>query len=201
MMGWDEGFLQQAVDTCTNLDGELKSCPLFNLQSEQEAQKCVIPIPQDLKAENVKGPIAALPGNVAIISDTVPVSSVGYTPGVTATAPGQFTVGGIFAASSPTSAAAAPAPTPPSPPPPAPPAVTPSPSSDPLAFSTDYKTVGHLVTEIIWHKAVVTVTEEVDVTSTVYATSLPSPQPAKIKARFAGKHLHRHRARHGANAF
>jgi hypothetical protein len=32
--GWDEGFLQQAIQTCQNGDGTIQQCPLFTLKSQ-----------------------------------------------------------------------------------------------------------------------------------------------------------------------
>jgi len=66
--GWEEEFLQQAVNTCTNPSGELSDCPLFTLQSQPQMAQCQIKLPSELKNENCKGPESALPGNVAIQS-------------------------------------------------------------------------------------------------------------------------------------
>ncbi|KAI8158274.1 hypothetical protein K4K49_004866 [Colletotrichum sp. SAR 10_70] len=114
MSGWDEDFLQEAVDTCTNGSGRIEDCAIFDLQTEAQVKQCHMSIPSILSSENVTGPDTALPGNVpitfgdgsseggsggsasssikptAIITPTVPVLT--YTPGKTATAnplPGQ----------------------------------------------------------------------------------------------------------------
>ncbi|KAJ9240277.1 hypothetical protein DTO169E5_4065 [Paecilomyces variotii] len=53
MMGWDEDFLQQAVDTCTNPSGEVEDCPLFDLQSDDDQIQCRFDVPSDLLDEDV----------------------------------------------------------------------------------------------------------------------------------------------------
>jgi len=40
MMGWDEGFLDEAVKTCTSESGEIQDCPIFTLQSDEKADQC-----------------------------------------------------------------------------------------------------------------------------------------------------------------
>src|SRR5277367_1802845 len=68
MMGWNEGFLQQAVDTCTNQSGEMYDCPLFTLQADSVSGSCQLPIPADLESENAQSPGDTLPGDVQIQS-------------------------------------------------------------------------------------------------------------------------------------
>ncbi len=71
MMGWDEGFLQQAVDNCTNSSGMVEDCPLFKLQTEEQADQCGIPVPNHIEAEDVQGPgLTSLPGNLPILQGT-----------------------------------------------------------------------------------------------------------------------------------
>ncbi|KAK3069193.1 hypothetical protein LTR53_012654, partial [Teratosphaeriaceae sp. CCFEE 6253] len=58
--GWDVEELQEAVDTCTNLSGNLEDCPVFDdLFSNDECQACKIP-PQ--VNEQVTGKLNKLPG-------------------------------------------------------------------------------------------------------------------------------------------
>ncbi|KAK5107029.1 hypothetical protein LTR62_001918 [Meristemomyces frigidus] len=58
--GWDVPTLQQAVDTCTNLSGDLSDCPVFaDLYSDEECQACQIPPSID---EPITGNLTALPG-------------------------------------------------------------------------------------------------------------------------------------------
>lgn len=59
MNAWDPNFLQSAIDVCTSPTGLVELCPLFNLQSDSEMQKCTIP--RTLK-EDVVGPLDELPG-------------------------------------------------------------------------------------------------------------------------------------------
>lgn len=65
IMGWDEDFLQDAVDTCTNASGEIEDCSLFTIQ---DGSNCNITMPSALADEDYIGPMATLPGNVAIQS-------------------------------------------------------------------------------------------------------------------------------------
>ncbi|KAH7054240.1 WSC domain-containing protein [Macrophomina phaseolina] len=66
MSGWDEDFLQQAVDTCTNESGRVEDCPLFTLQDESDMLDCKFPVPEVLEEENCAGPTDGLCGNVPI---------------------------------------------------------------------------------------------------------------------------------------
>lgn len=62
MTGWDASFLQQAIDTCTNLSGLVSDCPLFTLQDGTVRQSCRINVPLALQNEDVVGPMPFLPG-------------------------------------------------------------------------------------------------------------------------------------------
>ncbi|EFX01586.1 wsc domain containing protein [Grosmannia clavigera kw1407] len=66
MMGWDAGVLQQAIDTCTSSSGEISDCPIFNIQTQAEAQNCKVAEPANLSGDNAKGPAPSLPGDVAV---------------------------------------------------------------------------------------------------------------------------------------
>ncbi|PSK36616.1 WSC domain-containing protein 2 [Elsinoe australis] len=67
MMGWDSvDFLQQAVDTCTNLSGNIQDCPLFDIQTDATASECTFKEPSVLKGDNVAGPRDGLPVNIPI---------------------------------------------------------------------------------------------------------------------------------------
>lgn len=68
MMGWDEDFLQSAVDTCTNLSGEIQDCPLFDIQSDDDAAQCLFDVPDVLADDNPAGPRDGLPVSVPIQS-------------------------------------------------------------------------------------------------------------------------------------
>lgn len=122
IMGWDESLLQDAVDTCTNESGRIQDCPLFTIQDSSIFSACNFSTPSDTSiakvfvAEDVVGPMSALPGNVAIQSgpgyaggapDTDPtptaaestaaaVPSATYSPGFTASVSGSYVPGAIF---------------------------------------------------------------------------------------------------------
>lgn len=76
------------------------------------------------------------------------------------------------------------------------PATTPAPTTSIddatyMVVSTEYRTTGALVEEIIWEEAVVYVTEDTVTTVTVEARAL------KERRRVSGEHLLRHRHAHG----
>ncbi|QIX02176.1 hypothetical protein AMS68_007693 [Peltaster fructicola] len=67
LMGWEsQEFLQNAVNTCTNLSGEVSDCPLFNLQSDADAAKCKFTMPDALKDDIPLGPRDGLPVSVPV---------------------------------------------------------------------------------------------------------------------------------------
>lgn len=68
IQGWDPDFLQQAVDTCTNLSGEVSDCPLFDLQDDEAQGECRFDVPYAVKAEDVFAHPTGIPGNVPIQS-------------------------------------------------------------------------------------------------------------------------------------
>ncbi len=76
MAAWDEGFLQKAVDQCTNPSGRVEDCPIFDLQSEYESQQCTFQPPAVLANDNPQGPRHGLPGNVPIFNPTVTHSNM-----------------------------------------------------------------------------------------------------------------------------
>lgn len=121
MMGWDQKFLQSAVNTCTNPSGQIEDCPLFNIQSAAAYSACDITPPAAIAKENLVSALAALPGNVVIANGpapaggatpggALPVSTGGetgkvqalptlsYTPGVSVAPTDQYVPGAIFAA-------------------------------------------------------------------------------------------------------
>ncbi|RAL09206.1 DUF1996 domain-containing protein [Aspergillus homomorphus CBS 101889] len=91
MYGWDSEVLQQAVNTCTNMSGEVSDCPIFNLQSDEKQDQCHFPVPDALKNEDVNYHKGGLPNNLAIQSGPAYASPVRYTT----------TAGGHAAAMSP----------------------------------------------------------------------------------------------------
>ncbi|KAF2220746.1 WSC domain-containing protein [Elsinoe ampelina] len=67
MMGWDSvDFLQQAVDTCTNLSGNIQDCSIFDIQTDYSAAECKFQEPSILSDDDVAGPRDGLPVNVPI---------------------------------------------------------------------------------------------------------------------------------------
>ncbi|KAF1986519.1 hypothetical protein K402DRAFT_332352 [Aulographum hederae CBS 113979] len=76
MMGWDEGLLQQAVNTCTNPSGRIEDCPLFDLQTEAEGAMCTMDMPKQLKKDDCAGPREGLCGNVPVQSGPAYASEI-----------------------------------------------------------------------------------------------------------------------------
>lgn len=65
--------MQSAVNTCTNPSGLIGDCPLFNIVSEEKARSCGLkPKGMRIMAEDTKGPMSTLPGNVQITTDKGP---------------------------------------------------------------------------------------------------------------------------------
>lgn len=66
MFGWEDGFLQQAVDTCTSETGLVGDCEIFRLQSEAKQRQCFFDMPSELRHENVHMDASGLPGDIPI---------------------------------------------------------------------------------------------------------------------------------------
>jgi len=64
LSGWEEQFLQSAVEVCTNASGKVEDCSLFELQSDAQASLCRFDVPVTLRDENCGGPREGLCGNV-----------------------------------------------------------------------------------------------------------------------------------------
>lgn len=169
-MGWDEDFLRSAVNTCTNLSGEITDCPLFTIQDPSVYGNCNITEPAALVSENVLSPVGSLPGNVPIASGpayaklaaapseaakpAVPAKAI-PAPTTAAAASDSSTTTKTTTTTSISTITMAP-------PPPLP---TPSVSY----YSTEYHTTGQIVHEVLWVEDVVTVTEQVTATMGLYA--------------------------------
>ncbi|CAK7199240.1 hypothetical protein SEUCBS139899_001914 [Sporothrix eucalyptigena] len=70
---------------------------------------------------------------------------------------------------------------------------SPSPETHVNVVSTQYITVGNMVTEILWEETTVYVTEDSDVTSTIVArTADASEKTPGVKPRFSHNHMRRH---------
>ncbi|KAL8795370.1 MAG: hypothetical protein Q9195_002111 [Heterodermia aff. obscurata] len=63
---WEEGVLQQAVDTCTSLSGDQRACEIFNFPDGTAQCTLENPLPEAIASENVKGPMQGLPNNMPI---------------------------------------------------------------------------------------------------------------------------------------
>jgi hypothetical protein len=195
-MGWDEAFLQDAVNTCTNPDGEIESCPLFDLQDPSVYGNCNFTMPAALVNENVVDPIGTLPGNPPILSGPGygmgatagetnatpnPVPTLSYSAGQSVSSGSDYVPGAIFAAketvsSSPVETSATST-------------ITAAPSiasavNTQSFFSTDYSTSGQEVLEVLWVEELITVTAPPE-TTTVYAPG-----------RKRHVHQHQQRGRH-----
>lgn len=206
-MGWNETFLQDAVDQCTNLSGEIQDCALFDIQDESVYGNCNITLPSALVSENVVGPISSLPGNVHIMSgpgyaagaeagvstpagssptDSTPaattaaanpVPTLSHSAGVTLASADTYVPGAVFAAVTRSSS-------------PgygegAAASVTAAPSVSSVGtqsyFSTEYSTSGQVVNEVLWLEEMVTITASVTQTMTL---------PSRNK-----RHFHAHQQR------
>lgn len=66
MHGWEDGVLQEAIDTCTNASGEVTDCAIFDLQSEDKQRECTFDMPSALANENVLMHADGLPGPMGI---------------------------------------------------------------------------------------------------------------------------------------
>lgn len=66
MFGWQEGVLQEAVNTCTNQTGEVSDCEIFNLQTEDKQRQCSFDLPNWLLHDPVLRVEHGLPGGVPI---------------------------------------------------------------------------------------------------------------------------------------
>ena len=64
MGAWDEGFLQQAIKTCTNDSGKPEDCPLFlPLASDDAMKQCTFPPVPEIQGIETEFTQAGLPGN------------------------------------------------------------------------------------------------------------------------------------------
>lgn len=66
MFGWQDGVLQEAVDTCTSLTGEVGDCDIFKLQTEAEQRRCTFDMSTQLLDDPVEFVENGLPGGVPI---------------------------------------------------------------------------------------------------------------------------------------
>jgi hypothetical protein len=64
--GWDRQILQEAVETCTDLSGNIEACSVFQRQDSQVAKRCTLHSPRSLLLEHCAGPRNGLCGNITI---------------------------------------------------------------------------------------------------------------------------------------
>ena len=68
--GWDVNILQAAINNCTNLDGEISDCRLFDVITDGGGNNACdafdTPLPLTAVDENCAGPRQGLCGNVSI---------------------------------------------------------------------------------------------------------------------------------------
>lgn len=71
---WEPGVLQDAVDQCTNLSGNMEDCPVFSYNSEPGSCALENPLPAEIASEDVKGPMHGLPNRVQVQSGPEPAN-------------------------------------------------------------------------------------------------------------------------------
>lgn len=207
-MGWDETnfTLQDAVDTCTNLDGQIESCPLFTILSEAEQQECKFDMPSALDDDDIEGPISNLPGDVALAwgpapaneaatvssgqedtSTTMTLATLSYSAGSTASISGVFEAGNIFKVTPTTTTISV-----------GPSSTAASDAMVTLATSTYTYTGANgdvTISKIVYEEAITWVTEMV--TTTVYVEPTVTPAEATVTPVVARRdHVHAHKLRH-----
>ena len=187
MNGWDQDTLEAAVTTCHNPSGKIDDCPVFELQTIEEAAQCKIDLPEELD-EDVIGPIPHLPGKnyiggpdgldgpaIAAVAPEHPSISRDVVPQPSSTVADE-SVAPIAGDSSLVLEQSASHTTEPfnstsmkfSEQPPT--TKPPSSSKDGVSYSvvsTEYRTEGNMVYEIVWEEAWVYVTEDVTSTTTI----------------------------------
>jgi len=66
LMGWSTDILKSAIGQCTDPSGLLSACPVFELQTEADGDKCKLNMPEVLAQDNCAGPADGLCGNVPV---------------------------------------------------------------------------------------------------------------------------------------
>ncbi|KAI1437518.1 hypothetical protein GGR50DRAFT_77656 [Xylaria sp. CBS 124048] len=196
MSGWDQSFLQSAVDTCTNESGELGDCGVFTsngpLLTQAEQGQCKFNMPSVLANENVLDVLKELPGGLPIQNGPQSATLPGSAPTVQANSKPSPTPHAVpsrdthaddaAVASVAVGGNAAPIVS-------SPPAITPAPQGVPASepsfqvVSTQYTTIGDVVEEVVWVQPVVYVTKD-----TVSTVTVPASAPKKVR----GHNHHRH---------
>ena len=84
--GWEDGILQQAIEKCTDMSGEIQKCPVFELQDQSKMNQCKMSMPSLLANERYDATNQGLPGNVPIMRGP------GYAKGAKKDDPGEPSV-------------------------------------------------------------------------------------------------------------
>ena len=66
MAAWEDGVLQQAIDTCTSLSGDQRACEIFDFPDGTAQCTLENPLPEAIASEDVKGPMQGLPNGMPI---------------------------------------------------------------------------------------------------------------------------------------
>ena len=73
---WDEGVLQQAVETCTDKTGptagDMRACAVFEMAKDTDKCHLEKPLPDAIASENCKGPMSSLPNDMRVYSGPEP---------------------------------------------------------------------------------------------------------------------------------
>jgi hypothetical protein len=72
MEGWAPGVLQEAVDKCTSLSGNMEDCPVFTYNSNPGSCGLENPLPDEIASEDVQGPMEGLPNQIQVQSGPEP---------------------------------------------------------------------------------------------------------------------------------
>ncbi|EAQ90551.1 hypothetical protein CHGG_02486 [Chaetomium globosum CBS 148.51] len=200
--GWEEDFLQSAVDQCTNASGQISDCPLFTILSADDQRKCKIATPPMIASEKLSGLIGdILPGNVKISLGPAPANHNQPKPDpiplpVLSVPVPNVLPGGVFK-EEPTSSPEAESTTTPSSTSTPTPTPTPTPSDPPIPkgyelVRTDYVTNGNVVSKIV---VIETIEYVMMATETVTVTATPGADKARRELN-QHKHQHQHLQRH-----
>jgi hypothetical protein len=108
--GWNQSFLQEAVDTCNDGSGLVQDCGMFTLQDDSVSTSCSLEMPEELRQEDYQGPLSTLPGNVPICTgpqlavklEGTPVTGSTKPPAPTALPSGSTFAQGVSGAASAT---------------------------------------------------------------------------------------------------
>lgn len=90
IQGWQPEFLRRAMNECSNPSGEVADCPLFTLQSDEDASACRAPVPEELWHENPFFNREGLLGDVPVQQGPEQAAPYGAKSGLTDHLPVQL---------------------------------------------------------------------------------------------------------------